>query len=156
MAETLFTLGIVCMLASGVGLICTVFLFFRLRIRSVIAEFTGKTARDAIRRIRTESTLREHGGRSLQSIIDAYTKDSSSDSPEGVGNTSSGNSQFLPEKKYNLARTETGLLRLRSGLLSNNDQGEYAELSPQYQITATQRHEEISDEITEKETARLS
>ena len=155
MAETLFTIGIVCLAFAGVGLILTAFLFIKLRIPSVIAELTGKTAKDAIKRMRAESNLREHGGRSLQSIMDASGKDNLPNSPKGTGNASNGSLLLPTERKYNLARTETGLLKQKSGLLNNNIQEAYAEQNSQYQVSVLQQDEDVSEEITERETAPL-
>jgi len=156
MAETLFTIGIVCLSIAGVGLIFTVVLFVKLRIPSVVGELTGKTAKDAIKRIRTENNLREHGGRSLQSILDGVKTDSSQHHPEKNGKSTKGNPSVPTEKKYNLARTETGLLRQRSELLRNKTQETYVEQSSLFQIPAAQFNADVLDEITERETAPIS
>ena len=155
MAETLFTIGVVCLILAGVGLILTVFLFIKLRIPAVIAELTGKTAIDAIYRMRTESNLREHGGRSLQSILDGVDTGDSSQHPGKNGKSAKGNYSLPTEKKYNLARTETGLLRQRSGLLSNNAYETYTGKNSQYQVSATRNDADVSDRITERETAPM-
>jgi len=156
MAETLYTIGIVCLIIAGIGLIFTISLFVRLRIPDVIAELTGKTAIEAIKRIRAENNLREHGGRSLQSILDGAETANSSHHVEKNGKSTKGNPSLPTEKKYNLARTETGLLRQRSGLLNSNTQGAYAEKSSQYQVSASRHDTDAPDEITERETAPIS
>jgi hypothetical protein len=70
MAELFFTLGVVCFVLAGIGLVITTILFFKLDVRALIAELSGKTATDAIAQIRKEGSSKQHKGRSLQSILD--------------------------------------------------------------------------------------
>ena len=145
MADTLFTFGIVCLILAGVGLICTVILYVKLKIRPLIAELTGKAARKAIIRIRREGNLREHGGRSLLSII------SSSE-----GGDVSGNSTQLPEKKYNLARTEAGLVRQRSGILASSMPDDYKKAVSEVLDMNSEQNTGLLVDISEQDTGELS
>jgi len=64
----LFVLSAACAVAAVV-------FFFRLKIREIIREMTGKTASAEIARIREQGITRQGRARSLQSIIDATGTD---------------------------------------------------------------------------------
>ena len=145
MADTLFTMGIVCLILAVVGLICTIILYVKLKIRPLIAELTGRAARNAIARIRREGNLREHGSRSLLSII------SSSEGGDATGSSS----QF-PEKRYNLARTEAGLVRQRSGLLTSNMPEEIKMQTSYVPNMDSELNTGLLEDISEQETGLLS
>jgi len=119
MADVLLTLAVVCFVLAVLAIICTIVLFFRLDIRAVIAELSGKTATEAIARIREEGTLRQHGGRTLQSIMDAGPTGASAASgtvSETVSETASEmkTGLLVPEQKTELlvaaSEQKTGLL----------------------------------------------
>jgi hypothetical protein len=69
MPQTLMSISVTSFTLSVVAAITALVLFFRLRIKSVIGELTGKTATAEIARIRAEGISRQAKGRSLQSII---------------------------------------------------------------------------------------
>jgi hypothetical protein len=70
MADTFLTFGIVCLSLAAISLVATTILFFKLRIAEIAAELSGKTATEAIAKMRQEGSSRKHKGKSLQSILD--------------------------------------------------------------------------------------
>ena len=64
---------------SAIAFIVAITLFFRLRIKEVYLELTGKTATAEIARIREQGIVRQSKGRSLLSVIGETTDNNSFD-----------------------------------------------------------------------------
>lgn len=66
MAETLSTLSIISFAVAGVFLVLAVFLWFFLKIPSVIGDLSGKTARKSIAKMRAVNEKSGAGGNGMQ------------------------------------------------------------------------------------------
>ena len=69
MNALLFTVAVACFVLAGIGLVGSAILFKTLRIWDVFGELSGRTANNAIAKLREQGNFKAHRGRSLQSII---------------------------------------------------------------------------------------
>jgi hypothetical protein len=83
-AQILTTVAIVCFTLAAVSLVTSVIVFFTMKIGTVVGELSGKTATEAIARIRSQTTTQMHAGKSLQAIINEANRSDSLLSPENV------------------------------------------------------------------------
>ena len=175
MAEFLLTFGIVCFVLAGLGLVATGILFFKLDIRTVIAELTGKTATEAIAKIRAESPMYQHRGRSLQNILDGSDTDGSlfsidklkigsADAPLPAATKTAGTTRAYTDP----SEQRTGLLTDRarknlatsaSAMASEQQTGllaDFAERQTELLSDSAEQQTELLENTTEQETSLLS
>jgi len=92
MAETLQILSYIAFVLAIVFVALAAIFFIAFDIRNIIGELSGKTANNAIAKIREQGSTRQYKGRSLQSIVsntDAPSTDFSLDKLD-LGATTSG------------------------------------------------------------------
>lgn len=120
MAELLQTLSTASFVLAVLLVAIALVFFIVFDIRAVVGELTGKTATSEIARLRSEGMSQKHKGRSLQSIIDSKSMDTTDFSLDKL-NMPKTTTDEVSEFETVLLR-ETGISEEETSILSSAEQ----------------------------------